>query len=63
MPTNDFGVKVAIHRNSKDPSSICYSLWGELIPEEIRYDFVAMDNVQSLSDRELAILLLKNYFK
>ena len=64
MPTNDFGVKVAIHRNPKDLSDdVYYSLWGDLIPEPIRYEFVAIHGVQFLSDPELAILLLKNYFQ
>ena len=63
MPTNDFGVKVAIRRNPKDFSDVYYSIWGEIITEPIWNEIVSIHGVQFLSDPELAILLLKNYFQ
>ena len=73
-PTNDFGLKVAIHRNKSDPTDIRYSIWGDLIPETILYESIHSihdindgtnddTTAANLPDYKLAILLLKNLFK
>lgn len=59
MPTNDFGLRVAIHRSF---DHVFYSIWGELIPDPIRYEPVLISDAYEMSDAEISKAVIKGYF-